>query len=182
MGLEWFGMVHFAFSSTSPDGRAGGRVLEELKLRLAQPSWGLKLGLGLSLAKTARYAIFTRQIADWQQIAEKSNTVVALAVLKLSLLGWGDKLGQANWYDTSTSLSEIGPADTKPNHKGEKKVHWTAVVLYFRLIKSMFYYALHYGAVGTLIWSEKKVKRNRLDSSPEVIKIWRCEWKPPDRF
>ena len=49
-------MVHFAFSSTSPGGRAagraGGRVLEELKLRLAQPSWGLKLGLGLSLAKT----------------------------------------------------------------------------------------------------------------------------------
>ena len=82
----------------------------------------MKLGLGLSLAKTPRYAIFARQIADWQQIAEKSNTLVALAQLKLSLLGWGDKLGQANWYRTSTYLSETGPADTKPNHKGDGKV------------------------------------------------------------
>ena len=54
---------------------------------------------------------------DRLQIAEKSNTVVALAQLKLSFVGLADKLGQANWYRTSTSLSETGPAYTKPNLK-----------------------------------------------------------------
>ena len=58
IGLVWYGLIWYGLDmirldcplkSTIPGGRAGG--LEKLGIRLAQPSWGLQLGLGLSLAK-----------------------------------------------------------------------------------------------------------------------------------
>jgi hypothetical protein len=73
-----------SFLTTIPDGWPGGRVLEETKLRLTQPSL-VELGLGLSLAKTSltnRKAFF-QHFCHGMLLSYKKISSIPLRMLNL---------------------------------------------------------------------------------------------------